>query len=190
MALYRLEGEAGTPIRWTDQQPGDLILSLVMAAVGDRTRPIAALWRVAQPGQGRVKIDTPEGDVDASAHVKMSSAAEWERLFPLQGLAPTVRTPAEAEAHLKELHEHMGAGGNANQLGQARAAGLLTGFVLCGLLTEREAKIWRDRLLECPDDGLHGGGQSWCNYCDDVCRDCGEPIRRGSHPSRHCVCKK
>jgi hypothetical protein len=192
MALFRLEdGEGkidGRVTTWAAQRQHDLMLSVQMRAAGELTLPLVEAWRVALPGQGKIKLATPEGDVDASYYIKLATAADWDRLFGIQCAAPRVRTAAEAEAYLKDRHDEMGDGGSANETAQARVGGIMEGFVLCGLMTRREAKVWAGRFLECPNDGLHGGGQSWCPYCDNVCTRCGEPQRVGSHPTRLCAC--
>lgn len=86
-----------------------------------------------------------------------------------------------AEAYLKAHHEDMGKGKDhgANPEGQAFARGLAQAFAAAGFLPKSRASWWGYRFNECPDDEWHGGGQTWCAYCDQVCRYCGRPDRKG-----------
>lgn len=109
---------------------------------------------------------------------------------PLTG---SIVTREAAQAFLREHHETMATTSRfgANDVGMAEARGLIRALCLVGLLTGVEATGWYARITLCPDNGEHGGGQSWCNYCSDVCRHCGlplVPVVQGS--PKHCECKK
>jgi hypothetical protein len=61
---------------------------------------------------------------------------------------------------------------NASSLAAAFFWGLLAGFRAVGHLTVEDVEAYRHRVRECPG---HGGGQTFCAFCGDVCRVCGGP---------------
>jgi hypothetical protein len=155
---------------------------------------VNALRRVADGGSPCRWCGGGAGPEGVNAHSIDCPAAVAQaalRLDPLASREGTVTTWGEADEYLRGLHRRMGSESSAAHDGQSYARGVLDGFVLVGLLTEAETRRWAARMAStCPENGLHGCGQSWCTYCGDVCTFCGRPEPRWGCENRDCVSRK
>lgn len=159
-------------IQWIDQRPGDVVFA--MYAEGGRMTQ-AKVWRVAEGGGPA----GPDGnEILTSASAVLDNPQAWERLLSHGARPAQLRTHEDAEIFLRNWHDRM-AVEDASGLAAAKARGIIHGLKLCGLLSGDEAEAWTARVEKCPEDGLHGGGCSWCNFCGNVCRLCGLTMKDG-----------
>jgi hypothetical protein len=95
-----------------------------------------------------------------------------ERISPVHLAAAGTRPDVRPDQLFAAVHDFMT--GNASDLAQAYARGLLDAFRLLDRISQVESEGWQLRFLRCPG---HEGSNSWCAYCGDLDPETGDPVQ-------------